>query len=871
MAVQMIFHYRIVRPLGAGGMGEVLLAEDTKLERSVAIKLMSADLAKDANQRKRFNAEAKAASGLNHSNICVIYEVGETDDGRPFLAMEYIDGQTLETLLRQRKPALPDIVTIGMQVAEALDAAHSRRIIHRDIKPGNIMLDRRGQVKVLDFGLAKRLATDALSDTHALSSALTQTGMLMGTPYYMSPEQLLGREVDHRSDIFSLGVVLYELATGQRPFLGKTVGEVINSVVNQRPEMLNLEEPGFSSALEAVLFKCLEKDPQRRYASARQLATDLGRLKEHSGQAAKANAREGTLAATTSASSAPRPEPTKLWQLAPKSIRPADRSLVIVAGCIVLLAAGALGIYFVQTPFWRIVISLGGLVLTLAAYWWFGHSTRPSVLKHSSPPAAFPQQNQYTGSDASADNPTGNGKSLAVLPFENFSAEKNSDYLSDGLTEEITSALGRLAGLKVAARNSAFAFKGRHEDARKIGEALRVTMLLEGSVRKSGQQIRVTAQLIDAANGYQIWSETFDRNVSDVIALQDEIARRIAARLRVQFGTETSAAMAQRRAVNPEAHVIYLQARHKWNKRTRPEIEGAVHLFRQAIDVDPAYADAHAGLAASYVVLPGYAYRPASEYLPIACAAARRALELDPNSAEAHAVLGDAAAQVGDFDTAIPHLQRAIELNPNYATGHQWYGEALKELDRMDEALVEFRKAEELDPLSPIIRACIPEWLYLRGRNDEAIAESKKAMEIFPEFPTILKFHAQALIRKGEYREALAQVSRARAGTPNLPARLDLLAFCHARLGNETQARAILAELENWRTQGYDVDEELGLAHVGLRQYEPALDAFERFAMSGILRGSTLRNPLLADEMGSHPRFQALLQKAGTVKTSSGH
>src|SRR5215472_7396495 len=297
MSVQMISHYRIVRRLGSGGMGEVLLAEDTTLDRSVAVKLMSADLARDANQRKRFRAEAKAASGLNHSNICVIYEVGETDDDRPFLAMEYIEGQTLEALLRQRKPAPGEVLAIGQQAAEALDAAHSRRVIHRDIKPGNIMLDRRGQVKVLDFGLAKRLATVELSETEALSSALTQTGMLIGTPHYMSPEQLLGREVDHRSDIFSLGVVLYELAAGQRPFLGRTVGETINNVVNQRPELLNLEDPRFSPALDTIIFKCLQKEPQNRYAAARDLAADLGRLKEESSRAPAVNARQGPVVA----------------------------------------------------------------------------------------------------------------------------------------------------------------------------------------------------------------------------------------------------------------------------------------------------------------------------------------------------------------------------------------------------------------------------------------------------------------------------------------------------------------------------------------------------------------------------------------------
>jgi TolB-like protein/Flp pilus assembly protein TadD len=284
-------------------------------------------------------------------------------------------------------------------------------------------------------------------------------------------------------------------------------------------------------------------------------------------------------------------------------------------------------------------------------------------------------------------------------------------------------------------------------------------------------------------------------------------------------------------------------------------------LFRRAIDTDPTYADAHAGLGAAYVILPGYAYRPASEYLPLARSAATRALELDPTSAEAHAVLGDAATQVGDFDNSISHLRRAVELNPNYATGRQWYGAALVEIGQMEQALVEFRKAEELDPLSPIIRYGIAEWYYLAGRNEEAIVEAEKAVEIFPEFPGLRKFLAQALIRKGMYREALAEVNRARASTPTTPARLDLLAFCQARLGNESEARRILAELEDWQKRGYDVNEELGYAHVGLRQYDLAVAAFERFASSGILSRSALRNPLLTEELRDHARYQALLRK----------
>jgi TolB-like protein/predicted Ser/Thr protein kinase len=846
----MIRHYRVVRQLGAGGMGEVLLAEDTQLERSVALKLMSAELAKDANQRKRFRTEAKAASGLNHPNICVIYEVGETDDDRPFLAMEFVEGQTLDVVMQQRRLAIRDILALGTQAAEALEAAHARRIVHRDIKPGNIMLDHRGQVKVLDFGLAKRFAQDGLSDTTALSSALTLTGMLIGTPHYMSPEQVLGRELDHRSDIFSLGVVLYELIAGQKPFLGKTIGETINNVVNHRPDSLGLQNPIFSPALDRMILKCLEKEPKNRYDAAGQLAAELARLKDESERASTSKDGSQTAFATAPPATAPQAARTKLWQLAGKSVRPASRS-VMLAGLIILLATAAFGFFLVNSFVGRVAFSIGEVaLLAVAGWWWLSARTRTAQpVSVASPPTAGSSGVQQ--------------KSLAVLPFANFSAEKDSDYLSDGLTEEITSALSRLPGLKVAARNSAFAFKGRNEDARKIGETLRVAMLVEGSVRKSGQQIRVTAQLVNVSDGFHVWSETFDRDVSDVIAVQDEIARRIAERLRMEIGAETRAAMAQRTAVNPEAHVLYLQARHAWNKRTRDTVERAVQLFRQAIDKDPTYADAHAGLAASYVILPGYAYRPPAEYLPMARSAAVRALEIDPTSAEAHAVLGDAATQVRDFDNAIHHLRRAIELTPHYATGHQWYGTALVELGRMDEALAEFRKAEELDPLSPIIRACIPEWYYLAGRNEEAIAESKKAVEIFPEFPTLRKFFAEAYIRKGMYREALGEVNRVRASTPGTPARLDLLAFCEARLGNETEARRILAELEDWRKQGYDVDEEIGYAYVGLRQYDRAVDAFERLAASGTHYEGALRNPLLMDEMRDHPRFQALLRKKG--------
>ena len=329
MPGQMISHYRVVRRLGSGGMGEVLLAEDTQLERLVALKLMSAELAKEPNQRKRFRAEAKAASALNHPNICVIYDVGETAEGQPFLAMEFIDGQTLELLMDQRRLAIPEILLLGIQIAEALDAAHARRIVHRDIKPANIMLDQRGQAKVLDFGLAKRFAQEGARDRASISSGLTQTGMLIGTPYYMSPEQVLGYEVDHRSDIFSLGVVLYELVAGRKPFLGKTVGETTNSIVNRRPDSLGLENPAFSPALDGIIFKSIEKDSANRYASAKQLAAELARLRDESKPASAPSVPNELQIVSSGPSAESRPAPTKLWQLAGKANQLAYRATVI--------------------------------------------------------------------------------------------------------------------------------------------------------------------------------------------------------------------------------------------------------------------------------------------------------------------------------------------------------------------------------------------------------------------------------------------------------------------------------------------------------------------------------------------------------------
>ena len=736
VAERRISHYRVIRQLGKGGMGEVFLAKDSRLERLVAVKLMSVDLAKDPNQRQRFQTEAKAASGLNHSNICVVYEVGESEDGRPFLAMEYIDGRTLEFLVRQRRIKIRESIEIGIQLADALEAAHARHLLHRDIKPGNIMLDKRGNVKLLDFGLAKRFRSESSANI-STDFSHTDTGITIGTPHYMSPEQALGRELDDRSDIFNLGIVLYELVAGQRPFRGATTGETINSVINTQPEPLGLENPLFSPALDNIISKCLAKAPEERYASAKALADDLRTLKVESKRARSAT-DSGVVVPVKFKPD--REEGTKLWQLATKVNR----------GPAFSIAAA---------------VALAGLVAFIV--WLFV----PKDIR-----------NGAAASQSVANTPPPQ-KSIAVLPFDNFSGEADTDYLSDGLTEEITAALSRVPGLKVAARNSAFTFKGKKEDIRKIGETLHVSKLLEGSVRKSGKQIRVTAQLINAADGFHLWSESYDSNVDNIIVVQEEIARRIADRLQGQ----TNTVIAKRQAVDPEAYKLYLQGRQYWNKRTETALKKSVQLYQEAIDKDPTYAAAHAGLAAAYLLIPGYSLsvKP-STYNPLARAAANRALELDPACPEAHAVLGNMKADARDFKAAEEHYLQAIASDPNYATAHHWYGRYLYCRGRMDEGLKELRIALELDPLSPIIHATIPAWNLAAGNYDQTITEVRNVIDQFPEFVHVRAILAEALMLKGQYKEGLAEIDKARALVPEeASAMIEYRAYALARMGRE--------------------------------------------------------------------------------------
>jgi serine/threonine-protein kinase len=811
MPEKRISHYRVVRKIGTGGMGEVLLAEDTRLGRSVAIKLMSAELAKDANQRRRFRSEAKAISGLSHPNICVIHEVGETEDGRPFLAMEYIEGQTLDVVLQQRRLKIREVVGIGIQVAEALDAAHARNIVHRDIKPANIMLDQRGQAKVLDFGLAKRTGKQELA---AITTAITQPGFLVGTPHYMSPEQVLGRDLDARSDLFSLGVILYEMLAGQRPFLGKTVGETLNGIVNQQPEPLGLEHPVFSPTIDRIVFKCLEKEPEKRYSSAKALAEDLSQLRGEAERAAALASARDTPVGT------PAPGNTGLPGAFQRKRNWLSTERFIIAG----LLLAVLGVVM-----WA-VLRKGG-----------------KSAKNSAP---------------SVDAPA---KSVAVLPFDNFSPEKDTDYLSDGLTEEITTALARVPGLRVAARNSAFVFKNQKQDLRKIGAMLGVTTLLEGSLRKAGSRIRVTAQLINAADGLHLWADTYDRSVDDILAVQEDIASKIVDKFELKPAAESSSGAVHQTAPNQEAYALYLKGLHAWNKRTKEELERAAQLFNQSIDKDPTYAAAYAGLALTYVLLPEYSSRPPGEYFPLASAAAEKALALDSTSADAYTVLGLVASYTKQYQKAEEQFQKAIRLNPNQATAHHWYGVLLRGLNRMDEAGIEMHRAETLDPLSPIIKFNVLIWMGFNRQYQTGLEQCDRYLEQFPDFGLLRAARAGFLERLGRYPEATTDILAARASVTNSTYFLGMVGFIYARGGDIPNARKVLEQLEELKTQGYAVLGDIAMVHVGLHEVDPALDAFEEALAKGEPLVDLLVDPTL-DEIRPLPRFQTLLQKLGLKK-----
>lgn len=702
-------------PLGAGGMGEVYKATDTRLGRTVAVKLLH------SAHMDRFEREARAIAALNHPHICTLHDVGSN-----YLVMEYVEGSPL------RGPLPPEEATrLALEIAEALEAAHAKGIIHRDLKPANILVTRSG-VKLLDFGLAK---LQGAAEATAATVMNTQEGAILGTIAYMCPEQAEGRPVDARSDIFSFGMVLYEMLSGRRAFTGDTAISVMASIVHKEPDPLDAPPE-----LAGVVARCLQKSPAARFQTMTEVREALQ----------------------------------------------------------------------------------GGKFTTYAQA----------------------------------------GPSIAVLPFANLSGDKDNEYFSDGLAEEILNALTRLPGLKVAARTSAFAFKGKNENVRVIGETLNVTHVLEGSVRRAGSRVRVAGQLISVADGCHVWSDRYDHEMTDIFALQDEISLAMVEVLKLKLAAPAFGE-APRRPRHPEAYESYLKGRFFGNKRTAAALHRSIEHFRRAIQLEPTYALAHAGLSDAYALLGVLGARAPSDVYPKAKAAAKKALELDESLAEGHAALAHVlTAYDWDFPAAEREFRRALELNFNYSTAHQWYGHLLAFLGRHPEAIAEAMRARDFDPLSVPINSIVG-LVYLKARQlEQAIESSRKGIELDPNHPFPRWILARALDANGEFQEAVAEAEKAFALSGGTQAFAGQLGYALARVGDAPKARQILDQLKALSETKYVSPFDIAVIYLGLGERDSTFEWLEKAFEERTARLLELPDPIF-DPLRSDARFQTLVRRIG--------
>ncbi len=750
MLGQKFGHYLIEQKLGEGGMGVVYRAHDEKLQREVALKFLGILPAGGSASHERVLQEARAISALNHPNICTIYEVGEID-GKPYIAMEYVEGRPLSMEIPSNGMALEQVERYGMQLAEALGHAHSRGIAHRDLKSANVMVTPHGRLKVLDFGISRRLETGpGREETTRFDKSWESQHTFTGTLPYVAPEILKGEDGDARSDIWSLGVLLYEMSAGRRPFRGNTAFEVSAAILRERAPLIT---PPLPPILQGVIDRCLDKDPGQRYQSAGEVRAALE-------------------AATTSSRSH---EYFSVLAERAGSAQKERRTRIIALVAIVLLAV-------------------------VFGYWSIGRQgAKPRTVM------------------------VGAIQSIAVLPLENLSGDAAQDYFADGMTDALITELSQIKKLRVISRTSVMQYKHTQKSLQEIAQELNVDAVVEGSVVRSGDRVRISAKLYQTNVEGALWADNFERKFTDVLALQSDVATAIARGIQVELSQPELSELARSRAVVPEAYEAYLKGRYEASKRTPEGFRAALEFFQSAVDKDPTFAAAFAGLAVSYMNLSNYQISPASEMMPQALRAAEKALELDDRLAEAHASLA-AVRFYGLERTGIEgEFLKAIALNPGYAQGLHWYALYLAAQGRKDESITEIKLAREIDPRSLIINANIGWCYYLAGDYDKAVEAAKATLRLDPSFGVAYGYLGQAYVEKGQYAEAIDASRNFVSLAPGDVSRRAELAAIYGRAGRKKEAQEILSDFARMKNASYISAYDWAMAYSGLGNKQQTL------------------------------------------------
>ena len=829
-------HYEIRSQIGAGGMGEVYLAQDTsELERTVAIKLLPPEVVSDPNRMRRFVQEARTVSALNHPNILTIYEFGQEGATR-FIATEYVDGVTLREHVGGRRIRLHEVLDIAIQIAAALDAAHEANVVHRDIKPENIMIRHRDHiVKVIDFGLAKPIEKivaaarpGAAPEAGTTLMVNTEPGVVMGTVSYMSPEQSQGSTgVDHRTDIWSLGAVLYEMVAGRVPFEGKDLHRQVIAIQEQEQPPLSRFAERVPARLEEIVTKTLAKNSNERYQTAKDLLIDLRNLKRKLEVDAEidrtAPTESPSVSSTSGNQSTPATDSDAAAATAPAIIKPVVSSAeYIVSGIrqhkvasllvLLMIAAGATGLgFYIRARNTEVAID-----------------------------------------------------SIAVLPFENKSADPDTEYLSDGLAESLMYRLSQLRGLKVSPRSLVLQYKGKEVDPIKIGSQLGVSAVLSGRIVQRGDNLTISVELVDVRHNTLLWGEQYDRKMSELLATQREIAQEITEKLRVKVAGEELKGITKRYTESNEAYQLYLKGRFYWNKRRGEALKKSIEYFNQAIEKDPHFALAYAGLADCYVV-PANPLPP-REKMPKAKVAAMRALELDDTLAEAHATLARTMTNYDwDWTGAEKELKRAIALNADYAIAHQWYGGYLEAMGRRNEAIAEAKRAQELDPLSPILSFELGMASYYNRDYDQAIAYLQKTLELDPDFPPAHGQLPAAFEQKGMYDKAIAgfQKGITLRGGSEWYFSFSGLGHVYAVSGKTSEAQVMLNELKQLSEREYVPADGIALIYAGLGEKDQAFAWLEKAYGERSFNLAWLKVEPRWDGLRSDPRFADLVRRVG--------